>query len=410
VRRSLFRFKRLETRDHLPTHKGVEKLHALTSLRFIAAAMIVVHHARGTFADADRFLPNVQLGTGVSFFFVLSGFILTHVYPSLHQEGAVRSFFIARFARIWPAHAFTLAIAVGLGMQSHLKVGDGPPTAVVGMANLAMVHSWIPATGWFFSFNPVSWSISTEVFFYCVFPLLIANFTRTWAWKLGLTVLAVVASCWICVQLQIPAFGAAQPFEVNRAGLVYVGPLARVAEFVLGMTAALAWKRWGGMIPRTLGLATMIEAVALVLCIGSVLAVGPFTAWVAGTWQIPFVTDAIAKYLVHSAAAPGFAVLIVVLASHRGWISRALGNPFLVFLGEVSFSVYLLHRILLDSLKLAQIDVPQSGGKALAAWLVFWLVLIIGSWAMWAFVERPFRSALLRLTGFRKPRAVPVPA
>ena len=56
-----------------------------------------------------------------------------------------------------------------------------------------MVHGWIPSASWYFSYNSVSWSISTELFFYLMFPLLIWNWTRTFWWKwlaaLGLLIL-----------------------------------------------------------------------------------------------------------------------------------------------------------------------------------------------------------------------------
>jgi peptidoglycan/LPS O-acetylase OafA/YrhL len=76
--------------------------------------------------------PLVQ---GVSFFFVLSGFILTYVYPSLDAPGAVRRFLVARVARIWPAHLATLLLAVWL-MRSH-----SPPLPAI--ANVTMLHGWI---------------------------------------------------------------------------------------------------------------------------------------------------------------------------------------------------------------------------------------------------------------------------
>jgi len=62
--------------------KTHSKLDQLTALRFFAALMIVVHHLVGVFGIKDI---GVNWGQGVSFFFVLSGFILTYVYPSLES-------------------------------------------------------------------------------------------------------------------------------------------------------------------------------------------------------------------------------------------------------------------------------------------------------------------------------------
>jgi peptidoglycan/LPS O-acetylase OafA/YrhL len=79
------------------------RLSALTTLRFIAASGIVLHHLRGPLLPNDAFAA-WPLDNAVSFFFVLSGFILAYTYPKLERPGAVRDFFVARIARIWPVH------------------------------------------------------------------------------------------------------------------------------------------------------------------------------------------------------------------------------------------------------------------------------------------------------------------
>lgn len=80
-------------------HPAREKLHALTSLRFFAAAMIVVYHSAVPFGVLNPRWLTIRFDAGVSFFFVLSGFILTHAYWSLDMRGAGR-FLVARVARI----------------------------------------------------------------------------------------------------------------------------------------------------------------------------------------------------------------------------------------------------------------------------------------------------------------------
>src|SRR5262245_19632502 len=66
--------------------------------------MILVLHSRGFFGIPPHWAHDVPLYHGVSFFFVLSGFILTYAYPSLPDARAVRRFWVARFARLWPLH------------------------------------------------------------------------------------------------------------------------------------------------------------------------------------------------------------------------------------------------------------------------------------------------------------------
>lgn len=140
---------------------ATRKLNALTSLRFFAAAIIVLYHSQGNFGIAENAWPAFNLSQGVSFFFILSGFILTYVYPSLKHIGT-RRFWLARVARIWPAHvaAFILLFAL---LPVSLRSAAAGPTAYnfpVAVLNLLLVHAWIPIQSNIVSFNSVTWSLS----------------------------------------------------------------------------------------------------------------------------------------------------------------------------------------------------------------------------------------------------------
>ena len=153
------------------------KLNCLTSLRVFAAMLIVIHHC----VPKEHLLKvpvlrGMCLDHGVSFFFVLSGFILTYVYHGMQPTG-YRDFFVARFARLWPAHIATLALGFILGSYS-------PGNGVYLALNAAMLQSWWPVSPCYFSYNALSWSISTEFAFYLAFPFLIRNFRSTWHYKL----------------------------------------------------------------------------------------------------------------------------------------------------------------------------------------------------------------------------------
>ncbi len=382
-------------RDHLPTHTGVAKLHALTGLRFVAAAMIVVHHSRGAFGFAARGKQNWPLEAGVSFFFVLSGFILMHVYPALDRPGAVRRFFAARIARVWPAHFLTFLIALGLGYGWPPSGGAGlASTTAVAVFNAAMWHAIVPLKAYFFSFNSVSWSISTEFFFYAAFPFLVRRFVQTWRWKLAGAYLVVSAVIAFCTWRQIPAFSAANLFEVNRAGMLYVSPVSRVAEFVLGMTAALFWKQKFAARSLSPGVATGVEISCVALCLLCLQAL----SHEARVMEI--FGSYLAVYLRHAGTAPVFAALIVIFACGRGWLSRLVATPAFVLLGEISFSVYLLHQILLGLFAEGRIA-ARTGIDGWPLFAIFWLVLLATAWAMWRWIERPARSLLLSVAAPR---------
>jgi peptidoglycan/LPS O-acetylase OafA/YrhL len=149
------------------------KLDSLTALRFFAAAMVVVSHAAGLFHFMNKpAIVDLPLAQGVSFFFVLSGFILTYNYPDLSGIKATGKFWRARLARVWPAHAFALLLGIFI-LDLKPLTQMGVPLYQNIIAHFAMVHGWILQEQFFFSINPPSWSISTEFAFYLLFPLLI---------------------------------------------------------------------------------------------------------------------------------------------------------------------------------------------------------------------------------------------
>ena len=85
------------------------QLDALTGLRFLAAAAVFVSHTKGWFA-IENFHPGPIGSAAVGFFFVLSGFILSHVYRGASEATSAGRFYLARFARIWPMHIACLAL------------------------------------------------------------------------------------------------------------------------------------------------------------------------------------------------------------------------------------------------------------------------------------------------------------
>jgi peptidoglycan/LPS O-acetylase OafA/YrhL len=355
--------------------KTTTKLNALTSLRFVAAAMIVVHHLRGLFGVPRTIGEPVLLDQAVAFFFVLSGFILTYVYPSLDDIG-VAGFLRARIARVWPAHlaglllVFLLLPAPARGVNGHYSLAELA-------ANIGMVHAWIPSSRYYFSFNHVAWSISTEFGFYLCFPLLIHQWRRTWAVKLSLAL--VTAALMIVMANRHPTLAD---------GLTYVNPLARVFEFTLGMTAALWWQVLRSRIRPSRSIGTLLELSAVAIVVVCMYFAGPW-ADSARVW----VGDVGAAWLVHGGiVALPFAALISVMALEQGAVSHGLSRPFPVLLGEISYSVYLVHQLFIRYYWQHPRALSQAPGCV--ALVVFWLLVLLTAHLLFVLVERPARAFL----------------
>src|SRR5262249_34775305 len=101
------------------------KINPLTSVRFLAAAAVVVSHARPHFACLDNVPDRLVFGQCVSFFFVLAGFILTLVYPAFASGKELSAFLVKRVARLWPLH-ISVTLLRCLILRRELWTYPGP--------------------------------------------------------------------------------------------------------------------------------------------------------------------------------------------------------------------------------------------------------------------------------------------
>jgi peptidoglycan/LPS O-acetylase OafA/YrhL len=367
-----------------------QHLRPLTSLRFIAAAMVVLLHSRVMFPVSDRWGESLSLSEGVTFFFILSGFILTYAYPRLDEAGT-RRFLVARLARLWPIHAATLVlmlIPLAAGMWGR------PPDHVVpaALAALAMVHGWVPYPDSYFAFNSPSWSISTEVAFYLLFPLLIHNWRRTWHVKLMIGLVFTVALTRLSTDvLALPTAAPDQP-GADLPGLLSISPLATVYQFMLGMTAAMIWQPIMRKARLGVAMATLLELGAIgavVWCLTTIpslpMLLVPLGAWLGWAW-LAWVPPVPLSVL-------AFATLIVVGALGQGLVSRLLACGPFVLLGEISYSVYLIHLPVIFAYNI--VGRPLFGRLPdPVEYAIFWLAVLGSAWLLWWSVERPARAAI----------------
>ena len=362
-----------------------KKLGPLTALRFFAAAMIVLHHSQNSFGLSNNFFVSWQLGQGVSFFFVLSGFILTYVYPHLNGTSQIGHFLWARFSRVWPMHALTALVFVGLFSVPFWK----NPGLLISASNLVMVHGWIPLWDYFFSLNSPSWSISTEIFFYLCFPLLLVRWEETWHIKLLLIFSLLIGLIVFCNSAKLPQ-ATANYRGVSSSALLYIHPLGRVFEFVLGMATAIIWQKNAARIRIGTGAFTIIEFLMLCLVVIS-NRLSLSWSFIVKSWLGP----AGALWFQQSGSALFFAVLIFVMAMEKGRLSRLFALPFFVLLGEISYSMYLIHQIIIRYYH--RYDTIFSGVSAWFAYPVYWILLLCTSYVSWHFFERPCRHFLVKL-------------
>ncbi|MEV6112888.1 acyltransferase [Streptomyces sp. NPDC052109] len=353
---------------------AMPSLPSLTGLRWMAALLVFGLHVNnfGYFSGTGGRLVSWGFGagaTGVSFFFVLSGFVLTW---SARPRDRALAFWRRRIARIYPVHLVTLAVALAM---TYTLAHQPRPTPKQAVSNVLLLHSWWRP--WWQTLNPVSWSLACEAFFYAAFPLLILLLRRLGArGSVALGALSVTA-------VVVLAWADAHHWWAYE---LYSFPAARLPEFVLGAVTArlVLLGRWRGP-----GLEASL-ALAII-----------------GYFLVPQVTPG---YSATVCTIAGFALLIpaAAVADVQGlpslWRRRRL-----VRLGELSFAFYMIHLLVLRSATQLLGTKPHFGLLAgLAVTTTAFAVSLGLSWILYEAVERPARRLLLRRR--RSPASQPDPA
>lgn len=370
-----------------PRPRRIE-LRSLTSLRFFAAAAVFSYHSTLTVPNMTAFRPGAarypadvfsKFGwIGVSFFFVLSGFVLTW---SARPGERPREFWRRRAVKIYPNHVVTFALAMVLFAAAITPAR----TAVL---NLFLLHSWVPNLTVFNSVNLPSWSLCCEVLFYALFPALLTQVwrikpERLWAWVIGICAYAIVlpALAYALLPSAPAALGSSIPVTAAQYWIVHVLPVSRVPEFFLGMVLAriVLSGRWIGikLLPATI-----------------LLAAGCLVANV-----VPFLYGMYASTLLPVALVIGAAAT----ADIRGTVSVLQGRT-MVRLGEISFAFYMVHGVvLLECRKLLGYTKVWPVPGAVAATATAFAIAVAAAFLLHAAVEKPMMKR------FSRARVRPVP-
>lgn len=343
-----------------------EQLKPLTSLRFFAAVWVVLYHYWPHLGlDRPAFVAKGYLG--VELFFVLSGFILSHVY--LEAAGERRfgygKFLWARIARVYPLHIATL-VGVGALGAAALALGRHVDPNSVSLAalpsNLTMTQAWglSPVAGW----NHPSWSISAEWFAYLSFPAF------AWAaWRLRNRPQLAVGLAIAGLFGTYAAFQAVTGWPLTEATIAW-GALRIVPCFAYGCAVFLAWRAGAAAKP---GFAGSIAALSL-------LGIVAFAS-LGGD-------DAVIVSL--------FGLLILGLAGLSSLPKFLFSRAPFVWLGEVSYAVYMIcipwNLLFPNLLSLAGRD--SHAAMPLPLWIMFTIALVPLAGLAHHLIERPARNML----------------
>ncbi len=334
-----------------PTHKYLSNL---TPLRGIAAIWVVVFHIQVLVVlfilpEQTKLIAKGYLM--VDLFFIMSGFIITHVYQQSFTggltSGEFKRFIVARFARIYPLHLFTLVFLIALVAATKGWNPINDPKAIP--TNIFLLHSF--GINKVFTWNIPSWSISSEWWAYMAFPLLIIFINRRKRFALTLLGLLVVVA-YISIMFWLPRHDPFDPALVvpHDLNVTYdYGFLRGLAGFISGM---ILYKIYEARILNKFfqsDVSAFLTIFINIIC----LHFG--------------INDIFYIFL--------FAALVYVFALNGGKLHRLCNNRFLQYLGKISYSIYLSSAFLFVWFLFGIVKLPGVKYVGQSPYTPFWIGL-----------------------------------
>jgi len=339
------------------------RVEQLTFTRFLAAIAVVIYHFGGDAYPFNIGAINFYVSRanfGVSYFFLLSGFVMILAYGRDNWI-SFGTYIRKRFARIYPV--YLLAIMLFLAYE----VTYGQEIDPKGLwLNLLLLQSWVP--GWVLSINSPGWSLSVEFFFYLLFPLLFNHFYKGKPFNILLVfilILFAISQAAFHLFLHSSYFFSHLPLSHEFA---FYFPAMHLNEFLVGNLAGIFFLRYGKS--NNFGW----DLLLLLFCLGVVLKINTGVNYHNGMLAVFFIP------------------MIILLACDNGRISRAFRWKPFVFLGEISYGVYILQFPVIHWSEKALISLGLENKTIL--FFIEMTLLIVAAALSYLFIETPLRKTL----------------
>jgi peptidoglycan/LPS O-acetylase OafA/YrhL len=351
----------------------------LTSLRFLFAFMVFASHLSFLNTSESNILRWIYNSVfyegyiGVSFFFILSGFILAYNYQDgiLQNQKSKKTFYQARFARIYPLHILTLIMSIPLTYSVFIQ--NKSLWFSQALTNLTLTQSYIPKNNLYFSFNAPSWSISDEMFFYLVFPFLIILIPKIRDYKNILIFLIITI---------IPLLTLIIP-ENYYHQIFYINPFTRVVDFIIGIFIFNIYQTFTRK-KRSINY-NYLEISAILLLLVFFL----FHQSIAP----------VARYSFYYWIPMGY--LIFSFSFQKGSISKFLSRKTLIHLGEISFGFYMFHQLVLRYFSIINSKILHIENDILIVIITFTISLVVSHYSFILF-ETPMNKYIKNTLRNRK--------
>jgi peptidoglycan/LPS O-acetylase OafA/YrhL len=331
---------------------------SLDGIRMLSVTLVFLSHA-----GLGKAIPG---GLGVTIFFVLSGYLITTLMRTEHAgRGWVDfpAFYLRRFLRLMPP----LVVVTGLAVAANLVLGVGRPVSWTGLSAVLFYFSnyYRIFAGDGLDEPPglaVTWSLAVEEHYYLLFPLLALPLMRLRRRRSALLLGGLCA-----LILLWRAF-----LQLNGAseGRLEMGTDTRVDAILVGCLMAMVKNPWVDPVPGPSPGRDLVLGLACLSLLGATL-----------LWRNPFFRITL-RYTVQSLS---IAVLMyLAVARAQKWPFRWLNARPVAYLGTISYSIYLVHALVLLTVTTCAPSLAVPAVAAASALITLLIAALIGEW-----VEQP---------------------
>ncbi len=338
----------------------------LTFTRFLAATAIVIFHFGKEvfpFSSASVHFLFQQASVGVSYFFILSGFVMIIAYRNKEKISLIE-FLKNRVARIYPLYFLALCLLL---LFLYRYMPDAPFDRKGFLLNLFMIQAWVPGKA--LSFNSPGWSLAVEFCFYVSFPFLYNYFYRVCTKN---KILIFIFSFWLINQLILHLYVQSSfydPHAVKREEFLYYFPLMHLNEFLIGNLAGILFT--GKTKNYDFGILGCTAVFVLLL-------------------KYPM-----NLFFHNGLLAVVFVPIIYILASNTGIITSIFRTKFAVLLGEISYGIYILQAPVF--LLMQKVFKHYNISEPVRCFYVYFTVLLAVSTISYYLIEKPLREKIKKI-------------
>ncbi|MCB0755100.1 MAG: acyltransferase [Flavobacteriales bacterium] len=346
---------------------GKQPINQLYILRFLGAIIVVAHHyGKHLFSNSGMLFELINnAGFILSFFFALSGYVIGYNYFEIERFSRHR-FMVRRMARLVPLYLFAFTVT----LISAMILQNAYPRGLNIILQALCVHAWFPSM--VLNINYPSWSVSVELFFYFLFPLLVIWMGKhSFKWFL-----AISGLIWLVSSAQHLIFEEFiyDPNAKWTSEFILYFPIWHINSFLAGMAGAEIFKRI-----QTTKIPKLIPPVVGILAASSIV-------------QITGTDNFIRPHIHNGLLSPIIIIMLVAFSLDRSFLGKFMASRPMVFLGNLTYAIYILqHAVYLWTAYILDVDTFDRTQFA-----IYIVALLVISVLVYKLYEAPARDWIVK--------------